>query len=160
MELLGTPKFVTIHCSGNREGTGTVEQINRTDIKVLGGIAYHYIIDLKGHIIPNLPLRFKGRHVGNNNSNNIGVCYIGGCDKDLKPKDTRTPEQTAALIKLMRDLRKQFPGVVFKGHRDWSPDKNKNGKIDKFEWVKICPCFEVSELEKLAFPPPVSKGGK
>ena len=27
------------------------------------------------------------------------------------------------------------------GHRDYSPDKNGNGIIERFEWIKDCPCF-------------------
>jgi hypothetical protein len=34
---------------------------------------------------------------------------------------------------------------AIKGHRDFSKDLNGNGKIDKNEWIKACPCFEVSD---------------
>ena len=35
-----------------------------------------------------------------------------------------------------------LPKGSIKGHRDTSPDKNHNGKIDKWEWVKECPSFD------------------
>jgi N-acetyl-anhydromuramyl-L-alanine amidase AmpD len=34
------------------------------------------------------------------------------------------------------------PLQVF-GHRDLSPDKNGDGKIDSRDWVKACPSFDV-----------------
>jgi len=29
-----------------------------------------------------------------------------------------------------------------KGHRDFSPDKDGDGKITQREWIKECPCFD------------------
>ena len=34
------------------------------------------------------------------------------------------------------------------GHRDISPDKNGNGKIDTWEYIKACPCFNAMEEYK------------
>ena len=31
------------------------------------------------------------------------------------------------------------------GHRDLSPDLDGDGKVEPWEWVKQCPCFEVSK---------------
>ena len=31
------------------------------------------------------------------------------------------------------------------GHRDLSPDLNGNGEIEPEEWVKACPCFDVTK---------------
>ena len=36
-----------------------------------------------------------------------------------------------------------------KGHRDYSKDLNKNGKIESFEYIKTCPCFEVKDEFKI-----------
>jgi N-acetylmuramoyl-L-alanine amidase len=35
-----------------------------------------------------------------------------------------------------------FPKAQIKGHRDFSPDLNKDGKITSNEWIKQCPCFD------------------
>jgi N-acetylmuramoyl-L-alanine amidase len=85
-----------------------------------------------------------GAHVAGHNAGSIGVSYIGGVEKDGKtPKDTRTQAQKAALRKLIADLIKRFPGVKrVAGHRDFSPDGNKDGKITQREWIKACPCFD------------------
>jgi hypothetical protein len=31
------------------------------------------------------------------------------------------------------------------GHRDFSPDLNGDGLITPNEWMKACPCFDVSK---------------
>jgi N-acetylmuramoyl-L-alanine amidase len=36
------------------------------------------------------------------------------------------------------------PGSRVCGHRDLSPDLNGNGKVDPWERLKECPCYEVS----------------
>jgi hypothetical protein len=35
-------------------------------------------------------------------------------------------------------------GISIKGHRDYSPDMNGNGIIERNEWIKTCPGFDVS----------------
>ncbi|MBP1594036.1 MAG: N-acetylmuramoyl-L-alanine amidase, partial [Bacteroidetes bacterium] len=46
---------------------------------------------------------------------------------------------------LVRTLLQDFPGCKVTGHRDLSPDLNGNGVIESHEWLKQCPCFNVSE---------------
>ena len=68
------------------------------------------------------------------NSDSIGICYIGGIDKNtLQPKDTRTKEQKEAILELLRELRKLYPDAVIQGHRDFLGVK------------KACPCFNAKE---------------
>ena len=63
---------------------------------------------------------------------------------ERKPKDTRTPEQRTALRQLVNELLARFSGFKVCGHRDLSPDLNRNGKIEPREWMKQCPCFDVA----------------
>ena len=35
-----------------------------------------------------------------------------------------------------------WPRAKICGHRDFSPDKNGNGVIDPWEYIKACPCFD------------------
>jgi N-acetyl-anhydromuramyl-L-alanine amidase AmpD len=30
------------------------------------------------------------------------------------------------------------------GHRDLSPDRDHDGVVEPFEWVKVCPCFDAA----------------
>jgi N-acetylmuramoyl-L-alanine amidase len=64
----------------------------------------------------------------------------------MNGKDTRTSEQKAALERVLKLLKVQFPQAKIRGHRDFSPDKNRDGKITPNEYVKLCPCFN-AEIE-------------
>ena len=75
-----------------------------------------------------------------------------GKDKDLlalikytADEDTRTVWQKHSLRVLVRALLVDYPGCKVCGHRDLSPDLNGNGEIEPEEWVKQCPCFDVSK---------------
>jgi N-acetylmuramoyl-L-alanine amidase len=78
-----------------------------------------------------------GAHCTGHNANSIGVCYIGGCDKDGKtPKDTRTGKQIDALFDLLVQLRSIYPNARIHGHRDFAN--------------KACPSFDATkEYKKL-----------
>ena len=79
------------------------------------------------------------------NSVSINVAYVGGIDTNGKPTDNRTDAQKASLRSLLRMLHKKYPTAVIQGHRDFSPDLNKDGKITPNEWMKACPCFNAKE---------------
>lgn len=145
LPTLGPVKYLTIHCAATIEGRNhSVKEVSQWDIDRFGQISYHFVIPLNGKFERTLKDTEKGAHVGNHNTGNIGICYVGGLGKDGKPKDTRTPEQVAAMLTLIRTYKARYPGIKILGHRDWSPDINKNGKIDPFEWLKSCPCFDVA----------------
>lgn len=109
-------------------------------------IGYHYVIDLQGNIRVGRPVHMVGAHTTGYNTGSIGICYVGGLDKKGNAKDTRTYAQKNAMYKLVKALLMKYNIVEVKGHRDYSPDKNGDGKISKYEWIKACPCFEVSEF--------------
>ena len=106
-------------------------------------VGYHYIIHPDGRIEACRPESVRGCHASGHNANSIGICYIGGYASDGKTvKDTRTPQQKAAIESLVSRLCAQLPIVRIIGHRDTSPDLNGNGIIEPFEWLKACPCFD------------------
>ena len=72
------------------------------------------------------------------------IVYAGGCDKAMKPKDTRTAAQKSAMAEYVRKFHAKHPGVKIIGHRDLSPDRNGNGVVEPFEWMKACPSFDVA----------------
>ena len=72
-----------------------------------------------------------GAHCQGHNQASIGICYIGGLSADGRPKDTRTPEQKAALRALVDQLKERFPGAQVYGHNRFA--------------AKACPCFRVPE---------------
>lgn len=141
---LGPIKYLTIHCAATIEGRNhTVEEISRWDTDRFGQISYHFVIPLDGKFKRTLLDTEKGAHVGKHNTGNIGICYVGGLGLDGKPKDTRTNMQKEAMLTLIRTYKARYPNIIIRGHRDWSPDLDKDGKVEPHEWLKSCPCFDV-----------------
>lgn len=130
---------IIIHCAATPEGKDyTVEQIRQwhTSPKPKGNgwkdIGYHFVIYRDGSVHPGRPIDQIGAHTSGYNANSIGICYIGGCAKDGKtPKDTRTTEQKAALVKLVTELRRRFPNASVHGHNEFAN--------------KACPSFNVQK---------------
>jgi len=136
---------IILHCTATPEGKAvTVAAIRAGHLaRGFSDIGYHYIIDLDGTIRKGRDESKIGAHCTGHNAHSIGISYVGGLDKDGNPKDTRTPEQKAAMARLVKELLRRYPGAKVKGHRDYSPDLNGNGTVEPWEWIKSCPCFEV-----------------
>lgn len=145
---------IVIHCSATREGQDhDVEDIWRWH-KQRGfrDVGYHYVVRLDGTVERGRPEEQPGAHVAGRdpvtgvrfNDDSIGICYIGGVAANgVTPKDTRTAEQKVALRRLVGTLRLKYPEAVVVGHRDLSPDTDKDGKVEPHEWLKACPSFDV-----------------
>lgn len=122
---------IIIHCSATKEGqeisAATIDEWHKA--RGWKGIGYHYVIGLDGMIEYGRPITETGAHVKNHNKGSIGICYIGGLDSVSKTaKDTRTPEQIATLLELLRVLKKLHPNATIHGHNEFS--------------AKACPCFD------------------
>jgi N-acetylmuramoyl-L-alanine amidase len=141
---------LVIHCTATKEGQAIhVPDIDRWHkAKGWNGIGYHYVINLDGGIELGRPLSEVGAHVEGHNATTVGIVYVGGLDKNLSPKDTRNEKQKKALLESLKSLKRQFPTAKIVGHRDFSPDLNKNGIIEPSEFIKACPCFDVKNEYK------------
>ena len=146
-----TMDTITIHCSATREDKDyTSENIKKWHLlRGFNDIGYHFVILLDGTIEIGRPLNKVGAHVAGHNTGNIGICYIGGLDLNNKAKDTRTDNQKKSLVELINLLKKYINIKEIKGHRDYSKDLNGNGIIEKFEYSKDCPCFDVKSEYKI-----------
>lgn len=150
---------IIVHCSATREGEAySSDSINAAHkarkfssyIDKQGRvryIGYHYLIHPDGTIEECRPESKIGCHTSGHNARSIGICYIGGLDaRDTNGtmiKDTRTPQQKASLIKLIKDIKSRYRTIKrVIGHRDTSPDLNGNGVIEPYEFIKGCPCFD------------------
>lgn len=154
-------KYLVIHCTATPEGREVSSEDIRhwhTDPVSKGGrgwkqVGYTDLIHLDGRVERlvknNEDAYVDGWEITNGaagfNSISRHIVYAGGCDKQMKCKDTRTAAQRKAMAEYVLDFHRRFPDVKIIGHRDLSPDKNKNGKIEPSEWMKFCPSFEVSE---------------
>lgn len=142
---------IVIHCSASRAGVdlraADIDKMHKE--RGFTGIGYHFVVDLDGRVEVGRPLPQDGAHCNtpglsgqSYNKHSIGICYVGGLDRDGNPADTRTPAQRVALDDLVHKLIQEYPIVEVLGHRDASPDKNGDGKITPNEWIKTCPCFD------------------
>jgi N-acetylmuramoyl-L-alanine amidase len=122
---------IIIHCSATREGLDfDAKDINNWhNARGWNGIGYHYVVKLDGTIERGRDEERVGSHTYGYNRESIGVCYIGGLDKDRKPKDTRTPFQIMSLREIVGELLHKYPGASVHGHNEFSS--------------KSCPCFNV-----------------
>jgi N-acetylmuramoyl-L-alanine amidase len=122
-------------------------QIVDMDMRRFNQPSYHFIVELDGSTVQCLELTELGAHVGKHNHHNLGVCYVGGRGlANGKYGDTVRRGRKAALRTIDRQLKAQcsIPLPESKGHRDWSPDLNHDGKIEANEYMKYCPCFDVA----------------
>ena len=139
--------LIVIHCSATRADRSLTPDDLETQHRRRGfnGTGYHYYIRKDGTVHITRPIERIGAHVKGFNLNSVGICYEGGLDARGNPKDTRTPEQRSALHLLVYQLLQQFRNARVCGHRDLSPDLDGDGTVEPWEWVKQCPCFEVSK---------------
>lgn len=125
---------IIIHCSATPEGRAyTLKDIDRWHRqRGFSSCGYHFVIRLDGTIEKGRPLTDIGAHCQGHNAFSVGVCYIGGVSNDgrLTPKDTRTPQQKEALIRLLRQLKTQYPHATIHSHSDFAP--------------KACPSFDAT----------------
>jgi hypothetical protein len=130
-------KYLTIHCTATPEGrANTAREVMQWDTERFGQPSYHWVIELDGTAVRCLQDHVRGAHVAGHNSGNIGVAYVGGTETlnaGGKPKDTRTPEQKAALKRLVEEYREKYTGLIVRGHREWP------------EVHKACPSFSVHD---------------
>ena len=138
-------KYIAVHCTASHQSM-TIEGLKQ-EFRRKGWInpGYHYVVSPDGKITQLLDEDKISNGVKGFNSVSINVAYIGGIDRTGKPIDNRTDEQKASLRSLLRMLHKKYPTAVIQGHRDFSPDLNKDGKITPNEWMKACPCFNAKE---------------
>lgn len=131
---------IIVHCTATRADwwaskrtSEKVREIKRWHVQDRGwaDIGYHFLIDRDGTIAKGRDIARDGAHVQGKNKGTIGISLFGGhgsaeTDKFL---DHFTPEQDAALRKLIGDLHGQFGKVPVTGHNQYA--------------AKACPGFNV-----------------
>ena len=125
---------IIIHCTATPEGREvSVADVTRWHrARGFRTIGYHYLIGLDGTVHKGRDIAEVGAHCTGRNACSVGICYVGGCDKSLQPKDTRTEAQRRALRGLVAELKSRFPGAGVHGHREFA--------------AKACPSFDMKDL--------------
>lgn len=143
-------KYLVIHCTATPEGRdvkGIEIRAWHTNPVSKGGrgwkqVGYTDLIRLDG-IIERLAENNEDAWVdpwevtngaAGYNSVSRHVVYAGGCDKAMRPKDTRTPAQRMALEKYVKDFHAKHPQVRIIGHNEIA--------------AKACPSFDVQKWLK------------
>jgi N-acetylmuramoyl-L-alanine amidase len=126
---------IVIHCTAT-SNTAKISSILNYWKTSLGwkNVGYHIIVENKGNSVRLAEDTQITNGVGGHNRNSIHICYIGG----LNGKDTRSPEQKAKLIYLVKKYKEIYPNAKVLGHRDFKGVK------------KECPCFNaIKEYENI-----------
>lgn len=127
-----TVTLLVIHCSATPQGVAlSFEDCRRDHIRHrrFQDIGYHFYVTRDGEIHRGRPLEKVGAHCRGHNSHSIGICYEGGLTAQGQPADTRTQQQKASMLTLLRELKQDFPQALIVGHHDLNP-------------MKACPCFD------------------
>jgi len=123
-----------VHCSATREDQPiSLETIRSWHVDGRGwkDVGYHYIVHLDGSISKGREDSVQGAHTAKYNNHSLGICYIGGVEKDGKtPKDTRTCAQKETLECLLHTLKQLHTESVVHSHNDFSN--------------KACPSFDAT----------------
>jgi N-acetylmuramoyl-L-alanine amidase len=130
-------KYIAVHCTATAQ-TATVENIQKYWREHLGWQmpGYHFIIKLNGESVHLLDIAKVSNGVKGFNYETINISYIGGVDAENNPKDTRTDAQKVTLLKLLKELKTNFPNAIIQGHKDFPNVK------------KACPSFEAKNEYK------------
>lgn len=139
----GTPiEYLFIHCTASKEGVDLSLDWFLSFFKNERGWSrpgYHYLVLLDGTIEIMWPNNLDGYitydEVVNGarglNSKSLHISYVGGVDRFLAEKDTRTPAQKKSIDNLIQNIRCNIPNIQIKGHREVSS--------------KSCPSFDVQK---------------
>lgn len=138
-------KYIAVHCTASSQSWGKMELEQEFKRKGWKNPGYHFVVLKDGRIIQMLEEEKVSNGVKGFNSVSINVAYVGGIDANGKATDNRTQEQKYSLRSLLRILKQKYPKAVIQGHRDFSPDKNGDGKISQNEYIKMCPCFNAKD---------------
>lgn len=149
-------KYIAIHCSAGFGKRESIEAFWKT--KGWKSPGYHRLIEVEGTIHKLLDFSKTSNGVLGFNEQTINICYVGGVENEgtaqqpiWKAKDTRTEAQKTALKSCIKEAQQWLQKnantnkIIIQGHRDFSPDLNKNGIIESWERIKECPSFDAKK---------------
>lgn len=125
---------IVVHCSATTPtmdiGVGTIRGWHVLE-RGWSDVGYHFVVTRDGQVQTGRPLERAGAHAKGFNKHSIGICYVGGLDKNFEPEDNRTDAQKIAMYELIKELEQRFNIAYIGGHCD----------LPKV--TKACPCFDV-----------------
>ena len=112
-------KIIVIHCTGTPED----EMLSMEDIAEINSqernqdpMPYHYVVDQDGKIRKGKRDKELCCHCGRWSRDSLSFCFVGGMhSEDGTFGNTMTEEQEKAMVFLLREYGKRFPGIEVKG---------------------------------------------
>lgn len=141
---MGKLNYLVIHCTATRAGEDVTQdqirswhtapppvgrgwkQVGYTDLFHLDGSIERMVENNEDDNVDPWEIT---NGVAGINSTSLHIVYAGGLDLNLKPTDTRTPQQKEALRRYVLEFVTRFKSVRVCGHYQFAP--------------KDCPCFDV-----------------
>ena len=135
--------YIVVHCTDTRDDA-TIESL-KAHWRSLGWKApgYHYVIMADGALYSLAHAYEVVNGVKGYNQNSIHIAYMGGRNNDGEESCTLNNKQQVTLYRELLYQHKMHPHAKIVGHRDLSPDLNGNGVVERKEWLKRCPLFDV-----------------
>ena len=138
--IRASTSFIVIHCAATRpsQDVGVAEIRKWHKAKGWADIGYHWVIRRNGKVERGRAENLVGAHEPTRNRNSVGICLVGGVsEKDFtKAENNFTPEQWAALSKLVKDVQTRYPKTKVMGHRDCPNVKKACPSFDAIKWAK------------------------
>jgi len=152
-----------IHVTATMPGFGLtmkkLEQMHKQ--RGFSTVGYNGVIFVDGRFeVSPRGLDGIGAHVAGFNSISLGISLEGGLNAAGKADEKSiTWQQWDRLPQVMKEMTARYPRIAWCGHRDLSPDKNGDGIIEPYEWLKECPTFDVIPWAKsIGFKTPAIRG--
>lgn len=140
-------EYIVWHCSATPPsydiGSAQIDIMHKA--KGWDGIGYALVVRRDGRVETGEDLKKAAAHVKGINGISVGVVLIGGVDEDGKAENNFTDEQWKAAKHVFEFLTLLYPDAKHVGHRDMSPDKDCDGRVQRHEFMKDCPCYSVRQ---------------
>ena len=122
--------WLVVHCTATPQSTtvASIQRYWRENLKWKSP-GYHFLIEANGTVYNLQPINLPSNGVAGHNANSIHISYIGGVN-GRQAIDNRTDAQKREILRLLTDLKKQFPNAQIQGHRDFP------------RVAKACPSFD------------------
>ena len=122
--------WLVVHCTATPQSTtvASIQRYWRENLKWKSP-GYHFLIEANGTVHNLQPINLPSNGVAGHNANSIHISYIGGVNGQ-RAVDNRTEAQKREILRLLTDLKKQFPNAKIQGHRDFP------------RVAKACPSFD------------------
>jgi N-acetylmuramoyl-L-alanine amidase len=152
-ELTRAINWIIVHCTAGPRDQKLENIFAYWESKGWSTGGYHFMILEDGTIAYVVPINKPSNGVKGYNAHSINICYLGGVATNSNdpayakgsPIDNRTLGQKRTMRMMLEAMSLKLPSAVIQGHRDFSPDKNRNGIVEPHEWMKSCPSFSVAD---------------